>query len=261
MTPEELRKLVIEVADNDIANYDKARNYTYIEEVEERKLDGNGKVKSSDTKTYELMQLYGDLVARLTAKDGKPLSAKDAAKEEEKLRKLTKKRADETEEQRTKRLEKKEKERQDQRQFVREIADAYNIRIAGTEIYEGRETLVLEGDPKPGYKPKRKEAKFLAKFRIRAWIDETDRQWVKLDAEAIDDISFGWFLAKLRKGSRVHIEQTRVNDEVWLPRHVSYKYGGRALVKNISVEADVNFRDYKKFRTDVRISEPIANPR
>jgi hypothetical protein len=39
-------------------------------------------------------------------------------------------------------------------------------------------------------------------------------QWVKLDAECIDNLSWGLFLARLHKGAHILVEQTRVNGEV-----------------------------------------------
>ena len=44
-------------------------------------------------------------------------------------------------------------------------------------------------------------------------------QWVKLDAECIDNLSWGLFLARLHKGAHILVELTRVNGEVWLPKH------------------------------------------
>ena len=191
---------------------------------------------------------------RLIAKDDKPLSEKDAAKEEEKIRKLTDKRKNESEDQRKKRLEKEEKDREDARKFVGEVADAYNFRLVGMENLDGRETYVIDAEPRPDFQPHLKEAKILPKFRFRAWIDQAESQWVKLDAECIDTVSLGWFLARIHKGSRLLLDQTRVNDEVWLPRHVAIKVDVRvALLKNFNVEADVTYRDYKKFRTDTKI--------
>ena len=50
------------------------------------------------------------------------------------------------------------------------------------------------------------------------------------------------------------IEQTRINDEVWLPRHVAFKVDVRlALLKSFNVDEEQTFRDYKKFRTDSKI--------
>ncbi len=134
------------------------------------------------------------------------------------------------------------------------------MRVAGRENVEGRELLMIDGDPRPGYQPKLKDAKYLTKFRIRAWIDQATEQWVKLDAEAIDNISWGAFLVKINKGMHLEIMQTRVNDEVWLPQRVEVKLGGRALFKSLNMEIDASYRDYKKFRTDVKISEPTPIP-
>jgi hypothetical protein len=76
----------------------------------------------------------------------------------------------------------------------------------------------------------------------------------KLDVEIIDTFSWGLFVARLHKGSRVILEQVRVNDEVWLQQHVAVKVDARiALLKDFDIEMDVSDRDYKKFRTDSRI--------
>jgi hypothetical protein len=77
---------------------------------------------------------------------------------------------------------------------------------------------------------------------------------VKIDIECIDTISWGLFLARINKGSTIHVEQVRVNDEVWLPKHVTVKMDARiALLKNLDVQYVINFRDYQKFRTDAVI--------
>ena len=254
LSPEQIRALIRQVADKDIENDKKQNDYTYIQREEEHKLDGDGKLKSSESRTMEIMVLYGEQVRRLIAKDDKPLPEKDAAKEEEKIQKLTDKRKNETEEQRRKRLEKEEKDREDARKFVGEVADAYNFRLIGTEKLDGREAYVIDAEPRPDFQPHLKEARVLPKFRFRAWIDQAESQWVKLEAECIDTVSVGWFLARIHKGSRLLIDQTRVNDEVWLPRHVAVKVDVRvALLKNFNLEADVTYRDYRKFRTDTKI--------
>ena len=254
LSAEQIRELIRQVAEKDMENDKKQRDYTYIEREEEHRLDGKGQVKSTETRTSEVMMLYGDQIERLIAKNDKPLSAKDAAKEDERIQKLTDKRKNETAEQRAKRLKQEEKDREEARQFVGEIADAYNFHLAAMEEIEGRETYVINAEPRPGFEPHGKGAKFLPKFRFRVWIDKAESEWVKLDAEAIDTVSVGLFLARVHKGSRIVIEQTRVNDEVWLPRHMEVKVDVRlALVKNFNVAEDVAYRDYKKFRSDTRL--------
>ena len=82
--------------------------------------------------------------------------------------------------------------------------------------------------------------------------------------KSIDTLSFGLVLARLHKGSRIVIEQTRVNDEVWLPQHVAVKVDARvALLKEFNIEHDVTYRDYKKFRADTKVVPmgEVAEPR
>ena len=254
LSQEQIGALIRQAADKDVENDKKQRQYTYIEREEEHKLDGKGQVKSSESRTHEIMVLYGEQVQRLVAKDDTPLSEKDAAKEEEQIRKLTDKRKNESEEQRRKRLAEEEKNREDARKFVSEVADAYTFHLMGMENIDGRVTYVIDAQPRPDFQPHLKEAKILPKFRFRAWIDQAESQWVKLDAECIDTVSLGWFLARIHKGSRLLLDQARVNDEVWLPRHVAVKVDVRvALLKNFNMEADLTYRDYKKFRTDTKI--------
>jgi hypothetical protein len=50
------------------------------------------------------------------------------------------------------------------------------------------------------------------------------------------------------------LEQTRVNDEVWLPQHVTAKIDARlALLKTFNTDIEQEYRDYKKFRTSSKI--------
>jgi hypothetical protein len=254
LSQEQMQKLFRVVADKDIENDKRLRDYTYTERDEEHKLDGKGQVKSTEAKTYEVMELYGEQVQRLIAKDDKPLDSKEAAKEEEKIQQVIDKRKNESEDERRKRQEKEQKDREHDRQFVREVADAYDFKLFGTELVGGREAWVIDGEPRPGFVPHMKESKFLSKFRGRVWIDKSDLQLAKMDVECLDTISWGLFLARFHKGSRFMLEQTRVNDEVWLPIHVTAKIDVRlALLKNFNVDVEQSFRDYKKFRTTTRI--------
>jgi hypothetical protein len=200
------------------------------------------------------MVLAGEHAEKLIAKDDKPLSEKDARKEDEKIQKLVARGEKESESDRRKRLAKAEKEREEERQFVREVADAYQFHLRGMEDVFGRPAYVIDADPLPGYKPRLKDAKILPKVRMRLWIDKAEEQWVKIDIECIDSFSIGLFLARVNKGSTIHVEQTRVNDEVWLPQYLNLKVDAKiALLKNFDAEFDVTFRDYQKFRADAVI--------
>jgi hypothetical protein len=258
LTEAQIKELIRKSADNDVENTKRQRDYTYIQRNEQRKLDGNGRVKSTESRTYEILVLSGEPERRLIAKDDKPLSEKEAKKEEERIQKLVAKYGRESENERRKRDATTDKEIEEGRQFVREIADAYRFRLVGVEDIAGRPAYKISADPLPGYKPRLKDAKILPKMRFNVWIDKADTQWVKIDAECIDTISWGLFLARLHKGSAMQIEQTRVNDEVWLPKSFGLKMDAKVvLFKNLDMEIDVSFRDYRKFVAETTIT-PIG---
>ena len=254
LSQDQIKDLIRRVAENDMANDKKLRDYTYTEREETKKLNKKGEVSSTESKTSEVLQIYGETVEKLVAKNDKPLSEKEAGKEDERIQKIIDKRRNESDSEREKRIKKEEKDREDGREFVKEIADAYNFTLLGVEQINGRDAWVIQADPRPGYVPHKKEAKLLAKVVGKVWVDKEESQWVRLDTRVTDTISFGLFLARLHEGTRVVVEQTRVNDEVWLPKHAAVHVDVRvALLKNFDVDLDVTDSDYKKFRTGARI--------
>jgi hypothetical protein len=257
--PEQIRELLLRAEEKDLENDKRQRDYTYIKREERHKLDGRGgvpgEVKKIESRTSEVLEIYGEPVSRLTAKNDKPLSTDEAKKEDEKIQKIIDKRKNESENDRRKRLEHEEKIREEDRKFVLEIADAFNFRLVGSEVFDGRDTWVLEGEPRPGYEPKQRAARMLSKFKGRIWIDKAEAQWVKLDITAIDTISVGFVLARIHKGTRVLVELTRVNHEVWLPKHVQLHFDARvALFKSYDEDVEQTYRDYRKFRTDTKMT-------
>jgi hypothetical protein len=253
--PQQIRALLQRAEEHDLENDKRQRDYTYIERQQQNKLDGHGKVVKVESRTSEILEVYGEQVARVTAKDDKALPADEAKKEDEKIQKIIDRRKNESEDTRRKRLAREEKEREEDRKFVLEVADAFNFHLVGSEMVDGRDTWVIDGEPRPGYEPKQRDAKMLSKFKGRVWIDKAEAQWVKLDITAIDTIAVGFVLARVHKGTRILVELTRVNDEVWLPKHVQLHLDARvALFKSYNEDVDQIYREYKKFRTDTKMT-------
>ena len=65
---DQIKDLIQRVVANDLENDKKQRDYTYIERDVENSLDGKGNTKSTETKTYEVLQVYGEQVQRLIEK-------------------------------------------------------------------------------------------------------------------------------------------------------------------------------------------------
>ncbi len=258
--PVDPKELVRRASENEFQNEKLQKYYTYVERQETRKLDSDGHVKSTESETSDVMVLYGEGVNRLIARNDKPLSAEDSAKVEAKIDRFMRERKNETPEDKQKRLADQEKDRQKERAYVSEISEAYNFHLEGIEKVNGRDTYVVSAEPRPDFHAQTRAARaLLPAFHFKVWIDKADCQWVKLDAEALDNASYGLFLLRLHKGTRAHLEQTRVNDEVWLPAKVYVKLDARVvLFKSYLEEIDINYKDYKKFRTEVAMGPAVS---
>ena len=87
--PEQIRELLRRAEDKDLENDKLQRNYTYVEREERHHLDSRGAVQKVESRTLEVLQIYGEDVERLTEKDDKPLPADEARKKTRKSKRLS----------------------------------------------------------------------------------------------------------------------------------------------------------------------------
>jgi hypothetical protein len=237
----------------DTASAAVARNYTYLEKQELRMRDGNT-VKVRDSNTYDVTLLEGSPYRRHISHNGQPLDAAEQRKEEEKLRLSIENRKHETEEQKKQRIADWHRKEEKQHEPLHEIPDAFNLRFAPEQNIEGHAVYVIEGTPKPGYKPKTKTAFFLPKVKGRFYITKDTFQAVRVEFETLDTISWGGIVARVSKGTKVSVELTRVNNEVWLPKRILVAGSARILlVKGYTGELDLTYSEFKKFTVDSRV--------
>jgi hypothetical protein len=218
--------------------------YTFTEKQTERRLDGDGKVKKVTSSSYEVYPSAepGHTYRKLVERDGKALPVDDLAKEDRKQQEKEAKAAARSPEVQAER-------RRKEAQAIEELFRLYDIRVVGREAVEGREAILVTFAPRPGIETATKAGKVLKKFSGRAWIDEADRQLVRVEAELSDDLSFGFgILAKVKRGSRAEMQRRKVNDEVWLPAEARFVGHARIfLVKALNIDTLSEYSDYKKF--------------
>ncbi|HEX4595917.1 MAG TPA: hypothetical protein VH157_16645 [Bryobacteraceae bacterium] len=254
LSAQDAREIVRKSVELDQANWLRMKDYTWIAHESERNLDSRGAVKSEKTQAWETLVLYGEPHRRMIERDGKTLPPDEQRKEQAKLDRVAAKLANETPEQRQRRVTDYEKRREKEREFLREITDLYDFHLEGQQQVDGHAAWVISATPKPGYQPKRREAKPLLKIRGKIWIDTTEYQWVRLEAETTDTISYGLFIARLNPGAKMFFEQTRVNDEIWLPKRESVSGSGRlGLVKKIALQQELIWSNYRKFQVESKV--------
>jgi len=232
--------------------------YIYVETRREQKVDGRGRVEQESVKVYESYPgLPGeDRWERLISENGRPRAASDLEKELRDRQKKAEAMVLEATDQPAKQQARQQREYATRRREFDAMLDdlflVYNIRMERRELLDGHDTIMFSLTPRREAKPRTREGSQMRAFAVRAWISESDRELVRVDAEAIDTLSMGFgLLARLHKGAKLSFLRTKVNDEVWLPSRVSYSGSARvglvAVLRRIGMS---EFSDYRKFSVD-----------
>jgi hypothetical protein len=255
---QDANEIIRRATDRDFTNFESRKNYTYQERTEFRQYDGKGKLARTEVETREVLILEGQPYEKLIARNDKPLSAKDATKEQKKLDQEIEKRKRQSASEKAK----LDKERLEEQKYLREFTEAFDFKVIGEQAVSGKPTWVISVTPKVGYRPKQSEAKMFTKLRGKVWIDKAEYHWVKAEGEAIDTLSFGFFLFRVAPGATVSFEQTSVNGEVWLPSRISVRAEARiAILKKMHAEIDITYREYRKFQADSKIVADWLEPK
>lgn len=231
-------------------NYARVRNYIMVENKVENHLDSSGQVKSSKKTAHEVMFVESKRYERLIERDGKPLSADDQRKEEKKLEKFIEKQRNMSASERQKEAEKDRKERAD---LLKLLPEAFDFSLRGEETKDGRAVYRIDAIRKPGFKPKNRSAEVLSKMQGTMWVDKDEHLVVAADVQIMEPISFGWFIAKLNPGARLQYEQTRVNNEVWLPKRLDMRADVRFLGRQNRLHSTTAVTGHRKFSADARV--------
>ena len=234
------------------------RSYMYVETRREQELDGRGRVKQESVKVYENYPgLPGDdRWERLISENGRPRDASDLEKEMRDRQKKAEALIREAKERPAQQQARQQREYAEQRREFDAVLDdiflVFDIRMERRELLNGHETIVLSLTPRPKAQPRTREGSQMRTFTVRAWVSESDRELVRVDAEAIKTLSMGFgLLARLHEGAKLSFLRTKVNDEVWLPSRVSYSGSARVgLVVTIRRSGSSEYSGYRKFSVD-----------
>jgi hypothetical protein len=229
-------------------NAQRSRDYVSQSRVAEKEVDADGKVRTEVVKGYQTLVVEGVLVRKLVMKNDKPLSADEARKEDERIRRLVQERKGESASAKQKRRDELNQKRAKEAEFAMAILDAFNFKIIGEESTAGRKNWVIEANPRPGFEPKEMRAKMLPHLKGKIWVDEDDKLWSRVDATGVDAFAVGLgVVAKLDPGAQLHFERDRLEDGTWVLRQSEVRANTRvAMVKRISIDRSSTFRDYRK---------------
>jgi len=255
----ELEPLLKAITDNQDRIEEIRERYTCRAVEIERKHDGDGRIKETETRTYEVTPVGGTFVERLISVNSKELSASEREKEDKRVQKEI--------EEIIKRREKKEQkeelarakgepkgkdEKKDDDVEIKDFLRISEITSVRREMFRGHEVIAFDFEPRKGFKPKNRAEDIVNKLAGTIWVDEAARQVARLEARLTDSYKIGGgMLASIGASTAFSFEQEKIGDEVWLPSSMEANISARVLLLakfNRSVER--RYCEYKKYQID-----------
>jgi len=192
--------------------------------------------------TKEIVETKDGDVARLIAKDDRPLTSEEEKAELGRLDNLLA--HPEIQEHRHKR-EQEDSGRADE--MTRLLPDAFLYTYMGLVPGPNGPAHRLSFKPNPDFHPPDREAEVYHGMEGELWLDQGQERIVKLDAHLIEDVNFGWgILGKLYKGGNLSIEQKDVGHHHWEATLLKLNLTGMALmVKPLSFQTTETSTDFQ----------------
>jgi hypothetical protein len=122
------------------------------------------------------------------------------------------------------------------------------FKLERRERLNGRDTIVVTFAPKHAARPRTREGRLVRSFTGKVWVDEAEREVVRSESVAFEDITYGYGLvARLNKGTTVTLTRERVESDLWLPTSMRFAGKGRALLlRKLNVDFGVEWFDYRR---------------
>jgi hypothetical protein len=255
------REIIRRAVAADEHNWSMAQSYSFLQRVERRRLDAQGKVKVAEVRTYDVTLQDGTPYRELVQKDDRPLPPAEGKTERERFAKSIAERRQQTEVERGQRLSAYENPPDWRRDAWHELPEAFEFRLVGEGMQAGHTILIIDALPRQGYQPRSRTAKLFPSLKCRFWVDQQEHQIVKLEVEVVDTIWVGFFLVRVATGSRVSLELTPVRDGVWMPDRLQVFASARlGLLKALRIDEQTHYSRYSSVPAVARKIYPAERP-
>jgi hypothetical protein len=179
---------------------------------------------------------------------GKPLTAEQRQKDEERMRKLVS-----DPEERAQRAKRDKEDDEKVRKMLRAISQAFTFTYVGEESGAVRLSFV----PNPHYDPPSMELRIFRSLNGKLWIDRTQNRLARVEGALFEDVNFGWgILGRLYKGGTFMVEQRYIGEGHWEVVSEEVNMVGRAvLFKTISRKQKQALSDFRRMPDSITLSQ------
>lgn len=226
--------------------------YTFTETETRYSHGSSGQIIRKQVRVYEVRpspepELTYRRLIKVNGVEPKDLASRDA-EQKRKEEEWAAARQNEGESGRAARLRRAAEEDRRERAVVDELQSIYDFRMTGRDTIDGRPAIVFTFDPRPDYSPRTPEGRIISHFRGTAWVDEADRELVRLRVDCLESVSVKWgFIFRLLKGSRGFIERRKIDGEAWLPTYSRFTGSGRVFfIARVDLDQESEYSSYRR---------------
>jgi len=224
------------------------KDYIFHSVETQQEVDGHGQIKKTTVTESDHFWVNGVPVRRVVKRDAKPLSPEEMGKEDARIDKVAAKARDRREKEDAQ--GKETDPRGDEEVTVSRLLELGAFTNPRRVQLNRRDTIAVDfaGDPKA--KTRNRTEDIIRDLVGTAWVDERDHRLVRVEGHFVNAFKVGGGLVvNIQKDTRFVMEQTKVNDEVWLPATIEAHGSGRFLLFfNFSGNIHAVQSDYRKFR-------------
>lgn len=232
---EEILAKALEVAQR-YEGEDLRARFSHKVRTSSEKLDGDGKIVSTETTLKNALPIQGFIFEELVEKDGQPLGPDEKRAEQKRKREFIEK------------IEEGQDPNKDERQrvfFDQKLVDKYEFDLLGIEERGDRESFALSFRPKPGDLPvETRMDRALNKAEGEIWIDCEEYEISYVYFELREKISIWWGLIGSISEMRGKVERTKVAEGVWLPARFELYLNGRIFFRSLHRQETVEWIDF-----------------
>jgi hypothetical protein len=212
-----------------IARAGKVQNeFAYRERRTQLHMNPFGRLGTGGTMVYEFRPIHPGpgYTRRLLERDGQPVTDGEVERFEQRRR----------------------RDRAQSSSAIEDTAAALDFAIDRRVVVDGRPTILVTFAPKRDAKPQTREGRLARSFNGKVWVDEAEQEVIRVEATAIDSITYGYgLIARLNEGTVVTLLREHVGDDVWLPTSIRFQGEGRALLlRKLNVDFRIEWFDYRR---------------
>jgi len=232
--------MVDDVIERALAQADRSReqnvggSFTFRIERLTEKLDGDDRVKGSESLVYEVAPIEGTPFARMILKNGEPIDQKEQraqAKKERKFREALA--AGETSDDR------------DDVEFNSELMERYMTSIEGVTEDEGRPCWVLAFRPRAGKLPKRRRIDHALNASTgRILIDIASDEIVAFEFELLRKVRIWGGLIGSVSQATGRLARSEIAPGLWYPTSFDLSLNGRILFRSLHQRMTIRWLDF-----------------